>query len=80
MGDELGMSRVHVHRKLKSLTGYAPSQFIRSFRLERAMELLQKQAGNVSDVAYRVGFSSPAYFSKCFTEQFGYPPKEVKGK
>jgi signal transduction histidine kinase/DNA-binding response OmpR family regulator len=76
----LAMSRVHLHRKLQSLTNHTPSQFIRRFRLQRAMDLLKKNAGTVSEIAYSVGFSSPTYFSKCFVEEYGYPPREVKSQ
>lgn len=78
LSDEIGMSRVHLHRKLQALTNHSPSQFIRRFRLQRAMDLLQKNAATIAEVAYTVGFSSPTYFTKCFVEQYGYPPKEVK--
>jgi signal transduction histidine kinase/AraC-like DNA-binding protein len=78
LSTELGISRVHLHRKLQALTNHSPSHFIRNFRLQRAMDLLQKNAGTVSEVAYTVGFSSSTYFSKCFSDEFGYPPKEVK--
>jgi transcriptional regulator GlxA family with amidase domain len=78
LSEEMGMRRVHLHRKLQALTNHSPSQFIRRFRLQRAMDLLQKNAGTIAEIAYTVGFSSPTYFTKCFTEQYGYPPKEVK--
>lgn len=75
---EIGISRAHLHRKLLALANLSPSRFIRNFRLQRAMDLLQKNAGNIAEVGYLVGFSSPTYFSKCFSEYFGYPPKAVK--
>jgi len=79
LSEEMNMSRVHLHRKLQALTSHSPSDFIRNFRLQRAMDLLRKKSGTISEIAYSVGFSSPTYFSKCFSDKFGYPPKEVKG-
>ena len=78
LGEEVGMSRSQILRKLQGLTGLSASQFIRNFRLQRAVELLEKDAGTVSEIAYKVGFGSPAYFVKCFREQYGYPPGEFK--
>ncbi|MEO9965049.1 MAG: tetratricopeptide repeat protein [Reichenbachiella sp.] len=78
LSEEMGMSRVHLHRKLQALIGLAPSLFIRNFRLRRARTLLQKKAATISEIAYQVGFSSPAYFSKCFNDEFGYSPKDEK--
>lgn len=72
-----GMSRSHIHRKLQELTGQSTSQFIREIRLEHAMELLKNQVGTVSEIAYRVGFGSPTYFSRCFHEYYGFPPGEA---
>jgi AraC-like DNA-binding protein len=77
---EVGMSRMNVHRKLKALTNQAASQFIRSMRLQRAVELLKQNAGTVAEIAYMVGFGSQAYFTKCFHEQFGCSPKEYVRK
>jgi DNA-binding response OmpR family regulator/two-component sensor histidine kinase len=68
---EVGMSRSQLHRKLTALTNQAPSDFIRYMRLHRAKELLEKNVGTVSEIAFAVGFTSVAYFSKCFKEQFG---------
>lgn len=76
LGQEIGMSRSQIHRKLKALTGQSASQFIRSLRLARAVELLKRNAGTVAEIAYRVGFGSQTYFTKCFHEQFGCSPKE----
>jgi DNA-binding response OmpR family regulator len=73
---ELGLSQTRLYRKLISLTGYSSNDFIRRMRLQRAAELLQKQVGNVSDVAYQVGFSSLSYFAKCFREFHQYTPRE----
>ncbi len=75
-GREVGMSRSQLHRKLRALTDQTPSQFIRSMRLARAVELLKQDAGTVAEIAYQVGFGSQAYFTKCFHEQFGCSPKE----
>jgi len=74
----LNISRAQLHRKLKSLTGLSTSHYIRSLRLEIARELLETTESNVSEVAFKVGFSSAAYFSKVFKEQFGYTPSELK--
>jgi DNA-binding response OmpR family regulator len=73
---EVAMSRSQLHRKLVALTGQGPGDFIRTIRLKRAAALLQSQAGNVSDVAYRVGFTNLPYFSKAFREYFGQTPSE----
>ncbi len=74
---DLFLSRSHLYRKTKALTGMSVNQFIRRVRLERARELLEQQAGQVSEVAYQVGFTSPSYFAKCFREQYGCLPHEV---
>ncbi len=77
LSEEMGMSHMQLHRKLKALTSQSASLFIRHQRLQRGMELLRNNAGNVSEIAYRVGFSSPAYFTKCFREQFGSLPSDL---
>jgi AraC-like DNA-binding protein len=76
LGREVGLSRSQLHRKLRALTNQPPTLLIRSIRLQRAAELLRQEAGSVAEVAYRVGFSSQAYFAKCFREQFGCAPRE----
>jgi DNA-binding response OmpR family regulator len=75
---EVGMSRTQLHRKLRALINQSPSQFVRSMRLQRAVELLKQKAGTVAEIAYMVGFGSQAYFTKCFHEQFGCSPKEYQ--
>ncbi|MEO6720389.1 MAG: ATP-binding protein [Ferruginibacter sp.] len=78
LAKEVAMSRSQLHRKLIALTGQAPSEILRNTRLLRAKELLQKRAATPSEVAYQVGFNSHTYFSKCFKEEFGISPGEVK--
>jgi DNA-binding response OmpR family regulator len=71
---ELGMSRVHLYKKLLSLTGKSPIEFIRTIRLQRAAQLLQKSQLSVSEIAYQVGFNNPKYFSKYFKDEFNMLP------
>ncbi len=78
LAKEAGMSRVSLHRRLKSAAQQDTSQFIREIRLQRAMETLQNNEGTVAEIAFRVGFGSPTYFNKCFHEYFGFPPGEVR--
>jgi len=75
---EIGMSRSYIHRRLKALTNQSISQFINTVRLEKAMQMLQANMVSAAEIAYNVGFSSPAYFSRCFHKHYGYPPGEVK--
>ena len=77
---EAGMSRSNLLRKVKSLSGLSVSLFIRQVRLKKAMEMLKQESLNVSEVSYRVGFSSTSYFIKCFREHYGYPPGEIGRK
>ncbi|MDX1913728.1 MAG: ATP-binding protein [Saprospiraceae bacterium] len=74
----MGMSRSQIFRKVKALTGRSPSMFIRSVRLYRAKELLRDPKLSISEVAYEVGFSTPAYFSTAFLEEFGKNPTEFR--
>lgn len=74
MSRSLGMSRVHLYKKLLSITGRSPIEFIRVIRLKRAAQLLRDKQQNVSDVAYAVGFNNPKYFSRYFKDEFGVLP------
>jgi signal transduction histidine kinase/DNA-binding response OmpR family regulator len=74
---EMAMSRSQLHRKLQALTNESCSQFIRTFRLQRAMELLKRKHASVSEIAFKVGFASPSYFNKCFIQQYGCVPSSV---
>lgn len=78
LASEMGLSRVQLYRKVKQLTGHTPVDIIRMSRLNRAKALLAQGSKNVSEVAYDVGFSSPSYFTKCFKDEFGVLPGEVK--
>ena len=77
LAKEVNMSRSQLHRKLIALTNQAPSEVLRNTRLLRAKELLQKKFATPSEVAFKVGFNSHTYFSKCFKEEFGISPGEV---
>jgi AraC-like DNA-binding protein len=73
---ELGMSRAQLHRKLKALTDQSPSDLIRIIRLKRAASLLEGQSGNISEVAFSVGFNSLTYFTRAFRQYYGQTPSE----
>ena len=70
------MSRVNLYKKLKSLTGHTPIEFIRAFRIKRAAQLLAKSQMGVSEVAYQVGFNDPRYFTRYFKSEFNMLPSE----
>ncbi len=80
MSEALGMSRVHLYKRLLSITGNTPSEFIRIIRLKHAARLLREGQLNVSEVAYRVGFNLPRYFSRYFKEYYGVGPSQYKNK
>jgi TolB-like protein/AraC-like DNA-binding protein len=74
---EMGMSRSNLHRKAIAISKNSASQFIRQHRLKRAMEMLQHETNTVSEVAFKVGFGSVTYFTKCFHDYYGFPPGEA---
>ncbi|SDP76197.1 Signal transduction histidine kinase [Mucilaginibacter sp. OK268] len=74
---DIGLSRTQLHRKLKGLIGQAPGELIRIVRLQYAHDLLERRVATVSEVAYMVGFGSPASFSTSFSRHFGFSPKAV---
>lgn len=74
---ELGMSRITLHRKVKSIIKKSVSEFIREARLKRAYDLLHQKTGTVSEIAFKTGFGSVAYFNRCFHSKYGFPPGEV---
>ena len=77
LAKNLNMSQSQMHRKLKALTDLSANQFIRSIRMQRALELLKKNAGNVAEVAYMVGYEDPGYFTRTFKNYFQYLPSDV---
>jgi signal transduction histidine kinase/DNA-binding response OmpR family regulator len=77
LAQAMKISRVQLFKKVKSLTGLPPADLLRTIRLEKAMHLLKTGTGNVSEVAYQVGFDNPNYFSKAFRKHFGMTPSEV---
>lgn len=74
---DIGLSRTQLHRKLKDLINQSPGELIRIVRLQYAHELLQRRVATIAEVAYMVGFSSPASFSASFSRHFGFAPKTV---
>ena len=78
LGDELGLSRVQLYRKVKALTGLSPVELLRQMRLQRGRTLLQTTTKTVNEIAYEVGFGTPGYFSSCFKKQFGQYPTDLR--
>ncbi|UCH95426.1 MAG: response regulator [Candidatus Aminicenantes bacterium] len=76
LSKQLYMSRTTLYRKIQALSGESPTDFIRSYRLKRAAQLLKANFGSVTEVAFEVGFTSRAYFTKCFKEKFHQLPSE----
>ena len=82
LSEALNMSRVHLYKRMLSLTGNTPSEFIRLIRLQRAEQLLRQSQLSIAEISYKVGFNNPRYFSKYFKEMYGMMPsqyKEAKG-
>ena len=75
---DMNLSRVQLYRKVKSVTGSTPVELLRSARLKRGYQLLITTDKSVSEVAYAVGFTAPSYFTKCFKEEYGRLPGEVR--
>ena len=77
LAEQMGVSRVQLYRKVKTLTGRTPVDIIRLSRLNRSKVLLETTDKNVSEVAYEVGFTAPSYFTKCFKDEFGISPSDL---
>ncbi len=73
---KMGVSRSQLHRKFRALTGQSTTEFIRSIRLKRAASLIKQGYGNISEIAFEVGFNHLSYFTECFRKQFGVPPSK----
>lgn len=78
LAGKLGLGRSQFYRKIKALTNYSPVELMRRLRLKQARNLLTTTEKNISEIAYEVGFSSPAYFSKCYREAFNETPTELR--
>jgi AraC-like DNA-binding protein len=72
----LGRSKSQLYRKMILLTGQSPNTFIKEYRLKEALKCIQKRVGNISEIAFTTGFSSPSYFTKCFKKKFGLIPAD----
>ncbi|MDE5807818.1 MAG: AraC family transcriptional regulator [Muribaculaceae bacterium] len=72
------MGRTQFYSKIKALTNYSPVELLRRLRLQRGRELLTTTEKSISEIAYEVGFSTPAYFTKCFRDAFGKAPSELR--
>lgn len=80
LASEMGLGRSQFYRKIKALTNYSPVELIRNLRLKRARHLLSTTDRSISEIAYEVGFSTPAYFSKCYREAFGETPSDLRSR
>lgn len=78
LASEMGLERSQFYRKIKSLTNYAPVELMRRLRLRRGRELLLKTGKTIGEIAYEIGFSTPAYFTKCYRDAYGETPSQVR--
>jgi len=78
LAEEVNLSRSQLYRKIKALTGYSAIEFLRNIRLEKAKQMIETGNESISEVCFKVGFSSPSYFTKCFKAHFGFLPTELK--
>ena len=78
LGEEMGISRVQLYRKIKTITGLSPVELLRQMRLQQGYVLLSTTNKTVQEIAYEVGFGTPGYFSKCFRQQYGKYPMELR--
>ena len=80
LAQKIRMSRTQLHRKIKSINNQSVSQFIREIRLNKAKEMLQQELGTVSEIAYKVGFRTPVYFTQTFTATVGVAPSQFRNE
>jgi AraC-like DNA-binding protein len=78
LASDMNLSRVQLYRKVKSITGSSPVELLRTARLRRGYQLLLTTDKSISEVAYEVGFTAPSYFTKCFKEEYGQLPGDVR--
>ncbi|ASV29567.1 hybrid sensor histidine kinase/response regulator transcription factor [Maribacter cobaltidurans] len=80
LADDMHLSRSQLYRKIKAMTGLTPNELIRKVRLEKAKKMIENGSESIAEVGFKVGFSSPSYFSRCFKSEFGVLPTELKTK
>lgn len=80
LGEEMGLGRVQLYRKVKAITGVTPVELLRRIRLQEAYVLLGSTTKTIAEIAFEVGFNTPGYFSKCFKEEYGKLPGEIREK
>lgn len=80
LASEMGMGRSQLYRKIKALTNFSPVELLRNLRLKQARELLTTTEKSISEIAYEVGFTAPAYFTKCYREMYGETPTDVRAR
>ena len=80
IASRMGLERTQLYRKIKSLTNYSPVELIRKLRLQEGLNLLKSTEKTISEIAYETGFSTPAYFTKCYREAYGETPSETRNK
>ena len=80
LGEEIGLSRVQLYRKVKAITGLTPIELLRQMRLQKAYSMLTSTTKTVAEIAYEVGFGTPGYFSTCFKKQFGKYPTDLRAE
>ena len=78
LGEEMGLSRIQLYRKVKAITGQTPVELLRQMRLQKAYSLLTSTTKTIAEIAYEVGFGTPGYFSSCFKKQFGKYPTDLR--
>ncbi|MBC7847854.1 MAG: helix-turn-helix transcriptional regulator [Flavobacterium sp.] len=78
--DKMFLGQRQLYRKINAITGLTVSEFIKEIRLKRAEQLVLMKCGTISEIAYKVGFNDPKYFSKCFKQQFGVTPAQYSSK
>ena len=80
LAGKMGLGRSQFYRKIKALTNYSPVELVRNLRLKKGRELLLTTEKSVSEIAYEVGFSNPAYFTRCYRELFDETPTDLRDK
>jgi AraC-like DNA-binding protein len=77
LSKRVGLSQTQLYRKVTSLTGHSPNNFIHELRLKKALKLINQQYGNIAEIAFASGFNNPSYFTKSFQRRFGILPAKA---